>query len=208
MCGCLKPQHQVNVAHGAHAVVVAHQQPARALPHDFDGHTHTGPTAARMILDDVNERTVGVLTSLNPDEDDFTPLDEKHSHQCYFGPTTWIVADVFKPPTANYGLNQAVLRQFELADASRPGGIVPSAAPTLIIIKHCINPDTAAYLKRTIPGDSTALQDVPMHAFLTTTTFGKFVVRLLPSLGAGNGAVVRVQYRAQSEDIHATIQYG
>jgi hypothetical protein len=208
MCGCLKAEHQVAVGTGGHPVVhVAPPPPVYALPGNFNAVTVTEATPARMIVDAVHERTVSVLTSLNPTETDMTPMDQKHSHQCYFGPTTWIISDVFRPAGHHYGLNQAVLRQLQLAQAANPQGIGPTDAPTLIIIKHCINPQTSAYLKRVAPGSSQVLQAIDAAEF-SATVFGKFITRLVPDLGAGNGAVQDVRYRSQPEDIYIRIQYG
>jgi hypothetical protein len=155
---------------------------------DFDGSTQCVVAAARSVFQGLNESLILVATDFVGGDDLFYPIDDRFYFNSYFGATTWIIAEAYKPRNQRaFYLNQAMAKQLQLAqayDLTLQNQVHPAAHPNLIIIKNVQNGDTLNWLNGELGGGGrTGALDTAR--FLTDTTFGKAVARMLVDIGGG-----------------------
>lgn len=184
------------------ARLLARQFPG--LPDNFDDQTTYGtrPKAGEVYP----ENLIQVETKLNPEENIDTPMDQWHSHTNYFGPTTWVIGNVYKPKEANYFLSMAIKRQHELAvgHAAANGLEAPTPKPTQIIIHNVMNDDT----RQTIMGYKSGA-NIPIDVF-RTTTFGKSIEFILKDISDIDGEEAKIGTITRNDDpsLFISINYG
>lgn len=184
---CCGGAQQVPVV-GAGLVAVVQPQAVQLQLVDFDGSTQCAIAAARSVLPDVNERLILVATDFVGGEDINCPIEERFYFDSYFGATTWIIAQAYKPrDQRGFFLNQAMAKQLQLArayDLTQQNPVNPTAHPDRIIIKHVENGDTLDWFNGELGGRGrTGALDTAR--FLAETTFGKAVTRMLGDMGGG-----------------------
>jgi hypothetical protein len=163
------------------------------LPSDFDRETtieeYKIGEYATAAVSAPGENMLSVSTFLDPEDRNRTSFKE-HSHHNYFGPTTWVIFEVYKPADANYYLTMAIDRQLNLAreHAAANNTVKPTTKPRFINISCVVNEDTSKYLEPLKPeGNSNKNRaNVPVDGF-GETTFGKTLARLLENIGKDNG---------------------
>src|SRR5262245_57902202 len=94
---CCGDAQQVPVAVGGLGPVPLAQQPAQRTLADFAGTSVCTVSAAGAVLAGVNERLIRVGTNFHGDDDMFCAIDERFYFNTYFGATTWIIAEAYKP---------------------------------------------------------------------------------------------------------------
>ena len=187
---CCGGAQQVPVAVGGLGLVPVVQPqavPQRQLV-AFDGSTQCAVAAARSVLPDVDERLILVATNFFGGDDMFCPIEDRFYFNSYFGATTWIIAEAYKPADQKgFFLNQAMAKQLLLAqahDLTLQNRVHPAARPDLIIIKNVQNGDTLNWFNHELGGGGqTGALDTAR--FLAETTFGKAVTRMLGDMGGG-----------------------
>jgi len=186
---CCGDGQQVPVAVGGlGAVPLAQQQPVQRTLADFAGVTQCAVAAAGSVLVGVNERLIRVGTNFYGDNDMFCPIEERFYFNTYFGATTWIIAEAYKPRDQRaFYLNQAVSTQLGLArahDLTLPAAVNPTGHPTLLIIKNVQNEDTQGWMNGELGGSGRS-GPLDTARFMAETVFGKTVTRILADIGGG-----------------------
>jgi hypothetical protein len=77
---------------------------------------------------------------------DFDAFEERLSFHNYYGPTVWIIADVFKKRDAcDYSFTAAINKQYEIAQQANPD-LLTGEPLQHMVIKNIINKPSADYL--------------------------------------------------------------